>query len=529
MEVSNVASKRPSDDEITISNHSSLFLNGRITNNRSLIKPLLKPIGLVKNKKVYADPSSSHWSSSENNSNNSWNVNFGDGNFNNNNKYNGNVVRPCVALGNEEVTGWLLAYEDCCRRKKSTIQCSIYRSGYEKDLLRLIREIKTRTYIPSTSTCFVVSRPKYREIFAANFRDRIVQHWIILRLEPFLEKRFISQGNVSFNCRKGYGTLAAVKQLEENIIEVSENYTSDAYIGKFDMQSFFMSIDKELLLHFLIPFIKENYKGDDIEDLIWLTEITVRHEPQQNCIKRGRLDLWNELPPHKSLFNSLPGIGMPIGNITSQLLANFYLSFLDLFMVNFSEQYGAKYIRFVDDFIVVCKDKKDINDLWYNAKLFLEERLHITLHPDKVYIQDVKKGVKFVGSLIKPNRTYLANRSVGGFYSMLNTLDKVCCRVYLEMERGLDCRYILRELEHYVCSVNSYMGFLVHTASYHIRCNTLNNLTWFWGVCEVDQKSKVVKIKSKYKLVNYFKHGKNRKKQTRSSYIRSKNKKVLLH
>lgn len=198
-------------------------------------------------------------------------------------------------------------------------------------------------------------------------------------------------------------------------------------------------------------------------------------------------------------------------------------------MVNFSEQYGAKYIRFVDDFIVVCKDKKDINDLWYNAKLFLEERLHITLHPDKVYIQDVKKGVKFVGSLIKPNRTYLANRSVGGFYSMLNTLDKVCCRVYLEMERGLDCRYILRELEHYVCSVNSYMGFLVHTASYHIRCNTLNNLTWFWGVCEVDQKSKVVKIKSKYKLVNYFKHGKNRKKQTRSSYIRSKNKKVLLH
>lgn len=531
MEVSKVASERLSDNGITVPSHNSLFLNGRITNHRfsgRLIEPLLKPIGLVKSKKVYADPSSNHWSSSENNSNNSWNVNFGDGNFNNNNKYNGNVVRPIVALGNEEVIGWLEAYEDCCKRKKSTIQCSIYRSGYESDLLQLIREIKTRTYIPRTSTCFVVSRPKYREIFAANFRDRIVQHWIILRLEPLLEERFKRQGDVSFNCRKGYGTLAAVRQLEKNIKTISNNYTSDAYIGKFDMQSFFMSIDKELLLKYLIPFIKEFYKGNDIEDLIWLTEVTVRHEPQLNCIKRGRLDLWNELPPHKSLFNSPHGIGMPIGNITSQLLANFYLSFLDGYMVNMCKNYGATYIRFVDDFVVVCKNKKDINTLWYNAKLFLEDKLHITLHPDKVYIQDVKKGVKFVGSLLKPGRIYLSNRSVGGFYSMLNTLDKVCCRVFNEMREGLDCRYILRELEHYVCSVNSYMGFLVHTSSYHIRHNSLVNLGWFWGVCIVDLKSKVVKIRPEYKLVNYFKHGKNRKKQTRSSHIRGKNQEVLL-
>ena len=98
MEVSNVASKRSSDDEITILNHSSLFLNGRITNNRSLIKPLLKPIGLVKNKKVYADPSSNHWSSSENNSNNSWVVGFRDGEFKGYNKSDSRVVRPCVAF-----------------------------------------------------------------------------------------------------------------------------------------------------------------------------------------------------------------------------------------------------------------------------------------------------------------------------------------------------------------------------------------------------------------------------------------------
>ena len=84
----------------------------------------------------------------------------------------------------------------------------------------------------------------------------------------------------------------------------------------------------------LIPFVKDKYKGDDLEDLLWVLEVTIRHEPQTDCIKRGKLNLWDELPPEKSLFNSPKCIGMPIGNITSQLLANFYLSFFDEFMNN---------------------------------------------------------------------------------------------------------------------------------------------------------------------------------------------------
>ena len=533
MENSGVASKRFSAKGITVPQHGFLFSNGRITRpglSTKLIKPLVTPIsGPVKSKIVYANPSSNHWSSTEYNSNNSWNVNFNDGNFNNNNKYNSNVVRPCVALDNKEIEGWIEAFIDCCSRKKSTIQCSIYRSKYERDLLNMIREIKTRTYKPSTSTCFVVSRPKYREIFAANFRDRVVQHWAILRIEPLLEDRFRAQGDVSFNCREGYGTLAAVNRLKENIEKISENYTKEAYIGKFDMKSFFMSIDKEVLLRYLIPFVKDKYKGDDLEDLLWILEVTIRHEPQKDCIKRGRLDLWDELPPEKSLFNAPKGIGMPIGNITSQLLANFYLSFFDEFMNNVCKIYGSKYVRFVDDFIVVCKTKDQVKRLWHYANDFLREKLHITLHPDKIYIQDVKKGVKFVGSVIKPGRIYLSNRSVGGFTSMLHSLDKVCCRVYLEMEKGFDCRFLLRDLEHYVCSTNSYMGFLIHTNSYHIRCRTVNNLSWFWGVCTADQKTKVIKIKPEFKLLNYYKYGKNRKKQARSRYIRSEHSQVLLH
>ena len=525
---SKVASESFSGQEITVSSHNFPILNGHTTRSErpklGLIRPLIG--SLVKSKKVYANPSSNHWSSTENSSTNSWNVNFSDGNINNNNKYNSNVVRPCVALEIEEISGWYEAFLDCCQRKKSTIQCSIYRSNFETDILKLIREVKSRTYIPSVSTCFVISRPKYREIFAANFRDRIAQHWVIQRIEPLLEERFVSQGNVSFNCRKGYGTSAAVKRLDQNIKEVSLGYTKTAWIGKFDMRSFFMSIDKEILLNLLIPFIREKYKGSDIEDLIWLITVIIRHEPQENCIKRGRLNLWDELPPQKSLFNSPRGIGMPIGNITSQLLANFYLSFLDEYMNALCSSIGAKYVRFVDDFIVVCKEKHQIKRLWKKANKFLLDKLHIVLHPDKIYIQEVKKGVKFVGSVIKPGRIYLSNRSVGGFASTLHTLDRVCCRVYFETQKNFDCRIILKDLEHYISSINSYMGFLIHTSSYGIRCKFINSLSWFWGVCDVDTKTKVVKIKPEYKLINYY--GKDRKKQTRSSNIRGKHKKVLL-
>lgn len=89
----------------------------------------------------------------------------------------------------------------------------MYRLIWHEDLLDLAREVYERTYRPTTSTCFIVTRPKLREVFAANFRDRIVQHWLCLRLEPLFEARFVEHGNVSFNCRKGFGTFACIDQL----------------------------------------------------------------------------------------------------------------------------------------------------------------------------------------------------------------------------------------------------------------------------------------------------------------------------
>lgn len=463
---------------------TSLLKNGRVTG------PLPSVKDLVKNKIVHAITASRYWSSSENSQNNSWNVNFSNGNFNNNNKYNSNMVRAVAALNDKYVEGWFNALDDCCAQKKTSSQCVMYRLIWHEDLLDLAREVYERTYRPTTSTCFIVTRPKLREVFAANFRDRIVQHWLCLRLEPLFEARFVEHGNVSFNCRKGFGTFACIDQLTKNTIEVSDNYSHEAWYAQFDIKGFFMSIDCECLLKYLLPFIKEkwNYwKGteyeQDLDLVLWLTEVIIRHRPQDDCIRQGNLKLWRILPKNKSLFYIEWMRGEPIGNLTSQLFANFYMSFFDEWAIKAAEERGAKYVRFVDDFSFVCKTKEDAIYFKRASRNQLRYILNIQMHPNKIYIQEVKKGIKMVGGVIKPGRAYLSNRTVGNFINAVSYLEEAC--------KNCDKEAIYANVR----SINSYLGFLIHYQSYGIRRKAFSELHYFWKACYIQGKFQVVKIK----------------------------------
>ena len=459
----------------------SLFLNGRVTSAEAL----------VKNKTAHVLSSSNFWSVTENNSNNSWNVNFGSGNTNNNNKNNSNRGRAVSALEEKELISWIEAADDCCRQKKTGRHCTEYRIR-EEVLVDLALSVKERTYLPQTSECFVVKYPKLREIFAAHFLDRIVQHWIILRIEPLLEELFVSTGDVSFNCRKGYGTLRAVKTFHEGMERVSEGWTKDAWVGRFDLKSFFMSIDKGLLWTMLEKFIRERYHGEDKDTLLYLSEVTVKHRPQDNCVRKGDVSLWKNLPKDKSLFHM---DGTPIGNITSQILANFLLSPFDAWAYGFCMERGGCYVRFVDDIPVVLPKKEDVLLFRKEARKFLEGRIRQTLHPDKVYVQHVSKGVKFVGSVLKPCRIYLSNRTIGKMRSMLTGMESLCKRMYRSKRiRDGD----LEALEHYVCACNSYMGFLVHHASYGVRRRMFGSMKYFWRCCYLSGRFSKVSIKRKF-------------------------------
>ncbi len=441
-------------------------------------------------------------SSTENSQNNAWNVNFTDGNTNNNNKYNSNSVRAVAALDEEIKIGWIDAFNDCCGQKKSSPQCNAYRIDYEFDLWMLIGEVYQRSYVPSISTRFMVTRPKLREIFAAHFRDRIVQHWIIIRLEPLFEKRFHAQGNVSFNCRKNFGTLKAVEALEKDIVKVSNNYRDDVYVARFDLKSFFMSIDLNILWKLLKAFILKEYKGDDIDTLIYLTEIVVFHRPQSNCYRNGDVSLWDGLAPHKSLFNLPDFVGMAIGNLTSQQFANFYMSFFDEFMIWLCRRYGCEYERFVDDFTVVGNKRIILTVIRPLADKFLTRRLNVSLHWDKFYIQPVRHGVKYVGTVIMPGRRYISNRTVGGFIDKLRFTEGVCEAVL----RGSRNSRNLELLRHCISALNSYLGFTVHVNAHKLRRTILSGeYKSFWKVCYVEGDYTIIKIMKKYRLTTYLK------------------------
>lgn len=135
----------------------------------------------------------------------------------------------------------LEAYYDCRRKKRRTASAVTYELDYESKLIALRNRINNRIYMPGKSICFVVPRPRYREVFAAAFEDRIVHHLISLRLEPLFESVFSPR---TFNCRKGKGQMFGAEMLYNDIKACSDNYTQDCYIMKLDLQSFFMSIDR---------------------------------------------------------------------------------------------------------------------------------------------------------------------------------------------------------------------------------------------------------------------------------------------
>lgn len=170
----------------------------------------------------------------------------------------------------------LEAYLDCRKRKRSTVGATEFELAYVHNLVELMNEVNSRQYKIGKSICFVVRYPRYREVFAGEFRDRIIHHYIALRLEPLFEQIFCDR---TYNCRKGKGQLAGVTQLAEDIRDESENYTKDAYVMKVDLKGFFMSIIKSKLARMVDDFIVEYYKGDDKEDLRWLCNLVVMHRP----------------------------------------------------------------------------------------------------------------------------------------------------------------------------------------------------------------------------------------------------------
>jgi hypothetical protein len=388
--------------------------------------------------------------------------------------------------------GLLEAYYDCRKNKRKTASALVYEMDYESKLIALRDRINTQTYKPGKSICFVVTRPRHREVFAASFEDRIIHHYIALRLEPLFEQVFCPY---TYNCRKGKGQLYGINTLKSQLIECSENYTRDCYIMKLDLSGFFMSINKDILAEKIDRFVCERYTGkegvspdiwqaypgEDKEDLRRLCRIVIYHEPEKNCERHSPAKYWDYLPANKSLFTNGEGLGIAIGNLFAQLFANFLLNELDWYL----EELGFKYHgRYVDDFYLIDPDKSKL----LHAIQPIREKLAslgLKLNEKKTYIQHYTKGVEFTGSVVKPHRSYTCNHTVTNFVAAIRRLN-----------RAKD----VRQAEHAVCSINSYLGLLIHNNEYNTRKKVLGMIEpKAFEYIYIKGRYKIVALKNKYK------------------------------
>lgn len=407
----------------------------------------------------------------ENSRNNSWNVNS-DGNVNNNNnKYNSNTVRPCSA--DVEFSKFLSsmweAYEECLRGKRSSAQALEYIPRAASDVIELAKEAWAGTYRPSTSTCFMVTFPKLREVFAAAFRDRIVHHWICMRMLPMFEKRCHELGDVSHACRKGYGTKTAIAQVQQGMVDVSQHLRKPAWVYKGDIVGFFMNIDKARMWRMLERFIMNEYHGEYKSILLNLTKVTVYHEPQKDCEIRSDPKMWTEIARNKSLFYNGEGKGEPIGNLTTQLFAGYYMSMFDEYVTQLFAFRNYTYTRSVDDFVIVCDDKTFLKKAVREIESFTERELGLECHKDKTYLQPVSHGVKFLGQIVYPHRRYTINRTIGRFIDRVKQCVEECERPMTDIRK-----------EYWRQVLNSYFGFLTQTNEYRTRSKIFRMFPRSW-------------------------------------------------
>ena len=292
------------------------------------------------------------------------------------------------------------AYLDCRRNKRSSTSALAFELNLEQNLMQLHTELNSGTYQPGTSICFVVTHPKPREVWAAEFRDRIVHHMLYNHVGARIERTFIAD---SCACIPGRGTLYAAQRLDGKIRSITQNWSQPAHYLKCDLANFFVSIDKRVLAEQLKVRIPEpNWQQ--------LARQILLHDPRENYQLRSAQRLFNRVPQHKRLASQPAHLGLPIGNLSSQFFANVYLDALDQFVKH--QLRVRHYIRYVDDFILLHESPQQLNAWREQIESFLAERLHVRLNPSKTILQPVSRGVDFVGQVIKPWRRITRRRTV---------------------------------------------------------------------------------------------------------------------
>jgi RNA-directed DNA polymerase len=348
-----------------------------------------------------------------------------------------------------------LAYFDARKNKRNTHNQLAFEVNFESNLIQLADKIHSRAYTPKPSIAFIVNKPVKREIFAAHFSDRVVHHLIYRAINPQVDRHFIHD---AYSCRKNKGNLYGIQRAKHFIRSATQNHQQQAFVLKLDIQGYFMHIEHEIIYQKTLDLLDKNalYNTLSFELIDYLLQRTIFNDVAQDCHIKGSGTEWRGLPKDKSLFHTKKGVGLPIGNLTSQLFGNIYLNSFDHYVKKTLKikHYG----RYVDDMLFVHQDKERLKSVVAHVNHEVG-KIGLQLHPKKIYLQSCDHGVLFLGQYIKPYRSYISNRVKHYFYQ---TLHKVNC---LLVETEAIEWQVMKQIQ---SSLNAYLGILKHANTYNL-------------------------------------------------------------
>lgn len=224
-------------------------------------------------------------------------------------------------------------------------------------------------------------------------RDRVLYQAVYQILYPLFDKTFIFD---SYSSRNGKGTHAGIGRLNVCLQKLSANYTKPVYALKCDIRKFFDSIDHEILLTLL------RQKIDCPETMELLKKIV-------------------------GSFHKIPGKGLPLGNVTSQLFANIYMNLFDWYVKRKLEV--KYYVRYCDDFVILSLCREGLVELLPSLRDFLLTCLKLELHPDKVVIRKFHQGIDFLGAVLSL-ASYLGHLSHTKSRALTNAIVKIKIKLF---------------------------------------------------------------------------------------------------
>lgn len=358
---------------------------------------------------------------------------------------------------------------------KKRVRINMY--GY---YLELREKLEKGTYKPLKFKCFYVTYPNPREIFSPAFSDRIIHHLLVSILYPITET-FIFD---SYANREGKGTHKAIERLQYFMRQIPQK---DCYAFQCDIENYFISINKHIVFKLLFKHIEMlGLNQKDRAFVVFLLNRIVLQDIRKESILSGDISKKSLLPHHKSLFNQENHKGITAGALINQFISMVYLNEVDWYIKN---QLKIKYyIRYVDDFIFIDNTTKNFDKLKQDLSLFLEKELGLALHPKKFKIQNVSKGIDYLGYIVRPHYILVRKRTISNlkeklrFFNWLvnpkiydskkvkkiferNSISKQFRNNEIKEGVKLDLQVIIQMLQ----TINSYYGILCKANTYNLR------------------------------------------------------------